>query len=91
VRYTGSRYYKALMLNYPNDDDRRRFRKQVLSGALSPRSRIGGLIEIHGHGGRGTDWTDGCVALTNEDMDQLMLSASMGMDVTIVRRADEWP
>ena len=91
VRHTGSKYYKALMLNYPNDDDRRRFRRQVASGALPSRARIGGLIEIHGHGGRGTDWTDGCVALTNEDMDELMQSAFLGMQVTIVRRSDEWP
>lgn len=91
VRHTGSKYYKALMLNYPNDDDRRRFRRQVASGALPSRARIGGLIEIHGHGGRGSDWTDGCVALTNEDMDELMQSAFLGMQVTIVRRSDEWP
>lgn len=91
VRHTGSKYYKALMLSYPNDEDRRRFRKLVASGGLPSRARIGGLIEIHGHGGRGTDWTDGCVALTNDDMDELMQYAFLGMNVTIVRRADEWP
>jgi L,D-peptidoglycan transpeptidase YkuD (ErfK/YbiS/YcfS/YnhG family) len=91
VRQSGSRYYKALMLNYPNEDDRQRFRRAVASGAISSRARIGSLIEIHGDGGRGSDWTEGCVALTNHDMDELMQSAFVGMQVTIVRRADQWP
>lgn len=91
VRHSGSKYYKALMLNYPNEEDRQRFRRAIASGTIPSRSRIGGLIEIHGHGGRGTDWTDGCVALTNDQMDDLMHYASMGMQVTIVRRSEQWP
>lgn len=91
VRHTGSKYYKALMLNYPNEEDRQRFRRAKASGAIPARSRIGGLIEVHGHGGRGSDWTDGCVALTNAEMDDLMRHAFLGMQVTIVRRSDAWP
>jgi lipoprotein-anchoring transpeptidase ErfK/SrfK len=44
----------------------------------------GSLIEIHGHGGTGRDWTDGCVALSNEDMDQLFSRVRVGTPVTIV-------
>jgi len=91
VRHTGSKYYKALMLNYPNEEDRQRFRRAVASGTIPARSRIGGLIEIHGHGGRRSDWTDGCVALTNNEMDELMPYAFLGMQVTIVRRSEQWP
>jgi hypothetical protein len=91
VRHSGSKYYKALMLNYPNEEDRQRFRRAVASGAIPARARIGGLIEIHGEGGRGSDWTEGCVALTNDHMDDLMQHAFLGMQVTIVRRSDEWP
>lgn len=91
VRNSGSKYYKALMLSYPNEHDRQEFRRMVASGAISSRSRIGGLIEIHGNGGRGSDWTDGCVALTNGEMDELMPHAFNGMQVTIVRRSDQWP
>ncbi len=84
-----SRYYKALRLDYPNDEDRRRYREAHRSGLV--KASIGGLIEIHGEGGRGEDWTMGCVALTNSDMDHLMRQVGVGTPVTIVRRAENWP
>ena len=41
-------------LVYPlNDEDRRRFDAAKRRGELTSRTRIGGLIEIHGEGGRG--------------------------------------
>jgi hypothetical protein len=87
ARSTGSKYYKALLIDYPNGDDRRRFSEDVNSSALPEDARIGGNIEIHGDGGQGRDWTDGCVALTNADMDHLMGYAYVGMPVTIVRKS----
>ncbi|GAB4111446.1 MAG: hypothetical protein Kow001_12880 [Acidobacteriota bacterium] len=79
-----TRYYKALLLNYPNDADRVAFRKALRQGKVNRRARIGGLIEIHGDGGRGQDWTDGCVALENGDMDTLFELAYVGMPVIVV-------
>ncbi len=81
-----TRYYKALLLNYPNDSDRAEFRKAIRQGKVNRRARIGGLIEIHGDGGRGQDWTDGCVALENRDMDALFDLAYVGMPVIVVGR-----
>ena len=49
---------------------------------------IGGLIEIHGHGGRGTDWTNGCIALSDAEMDRLFAAVFVGTPVTIVGTAD---
>jgi len=86
-----SKYYHALLLSYPNDLDRRRFAENKRKGMISKYARIGALIEIHGSGGRGEDWTDGCVAFTNRDMDHLFKYAAVGMPVTIVRRSDRWP
>jgi L,D-transpeptidase catalytic domain len=86
-----STYYKALLLSYPNANDQARFAENKARGIISRRARIGGLIEIHGEGGRGRDWTEGCVALTNKDMDHLMRYVSVGTPVTIVRRSDKWP
>jgi hypothetical protein len=91
VKSRGSRYYKALLLDYPNDLDKQRFRENKKKGVISARARIGGLIEIHGEGGKGQDWTEGCVALSNSDMDQLMRHVTMGTSVTVVRRSDRWP
>ncbi len=79
-----TKYYKALLINYPNDIDRMRFDKEIKQGTLSKKSAIGGLIEIHGGGGRGVDWTDGCIALRDEDMDALFRLADIGTPVTIV-------
>jgi hypothetical protein len=77
-------YYKALLLDYPNADDRAEFARARRSGDLPSGARIGGLIEIHGGGGRDQDWTDGCVALSNDDMDRVFERAGIGTPVTIV-------
>ena len=86
-----SKFYKALMINYPNENDRRRFTQNKAKGIISSRAKIGRLIEIHGTGGKREDWTDGCVALTNGAMDDIMKIAFIGMPVTIVRKSDRWP
>ncbi len=80
----GTRYYKALDINYPNEDDVREFREAKRKGELPRRAYIGGLIEIHGTGGRGANWTSGCVALRNRDMDAVFALAGVGTPVTIV-------
>lgn len=83
-----SRYYKALLLNYPNDDDRKRFASNKRAGRISKRAGIGRLIEIHGHGGQNRNWTDGCVAVADNDMLELMKYARVGTPVTIVRKLE---
>ena len=77
-------YYKALLINYPNDEDKQRFQSEITNGSLHRNAHIGGLIEIHGHGGKGADWTEGCVALTDSDMDKLYKMVSVGTPVTII-------
>jgi hypothetical protein len=79
-----TRYYKALMLDYPNEEDRRRFARAKRNGWLPRNATVGGLIEIHGEGGRNDDWTLGCVALGNSDMDHLFDRVAIGTPVTIV-------
>lgn len=79
-----TKYYKALMINYPNEEDRIQFTERKRKGLLSRNSRLGGLIEIHGDGGKGSDWTIGCVALTNENMDEVYSRLLRGSPVTII-------
>ncbi len=79
-----SRYHKALLINYPNEDDLRRFAENKRKGLVSSNRRLGNLIEIHGDGGKGADWTEGCVALSNRDIDRLYSKCSVGTRVTIV-------
>jgi len=70
-----TKFHRALLINFPNDEDRRKF---------AGHHDMGGLIEIHGLGGKGVDWTDGCVALKNEDMDVLFSLTGTGTPVIIV-------
>lgn len=79
-----TRYYKALEIDYPNEQDKRLFQEAKSNGSLPQNAQIGGLIEIHGEGGKGVNWTKGCVALANDDMDQLFHLVQIGTPVTIV-------
>jgi murein L,D-transpeptidase YafK len=72
-RNPNSGYHKNLGVSYPNDTDRAKARTL----GKSP----GGDIKIHGlrNGGFGiikklhrfTDWTNGCIAVTNGEIDEL--------------------
>jgi hypothetical protein len=83
-RSDSTKYYKALLINYPNDEDTAFFEKAKARGILPPSAKIGGMIEIHGNGGKGADWTEGCIALTDREMDSLFKIARVGTTVTIV-------
>jgi len=79
-----TRYYKAFLLDYPTQEDRRQLDALKAAGEVPRATRVGGLIEIHGEGGRGKDWTDGCVAITNDEIDWLFTRVAVGTPVTIV-------
>lgn len=79
-----TKYHLALLIDYPNAADLRRYRAAEADGRVRRGTGAGSLIEIHGHGGTGRDWTDGCVALSNEDMEALFAEVRVGTPVTIV-------
>jgi L,D-peptidoglycan transpeptidase YkuD (ErfK/YbiS/YcfS/YnhG family) len=88
-----TRYYKALLLNYPNREDMQRYKNSVKRGMIPAHVDVGGLIEIHGHGNQGFNWTNGCVALSDRDMDILYRQSSVNTPVIIVGSLlsrDEW-
>ncbi len=69
-----TRFHRALLLDYPNPDDRR-------------NGLTGGHIEIHGCGSGlrpgegGANWTLGCVALANSHIDRLFALEEAGKRV----------
>jgi L,D-peptidoglycan transpeptidase YkuD (ErfK/YbiS/YcfS/YnhG family) len=77
-----SRFYKALLINYPNEDDRRQFAIARRKGVIPSRVGIGGLIEIHGGGKEGM--TYGCIAMENHQIAELFELVDLGTPVTIV-------
>ena len=79
---TQSRFYKALLIDYPNDSDKKRFAQAKKRGLLPAGATIGGLIEIHG-GGKDA-LTNGCVGVENSVMDRLFPEVAVGTVVTII-------
>ncbi|HQG45657.1 MAG TPA: L,D-transpeptidase family protein, partial [bacterium] len=77
-------YYKALEIDYPNAEDIAQFNAAKARGEIARSAGIGGLIEVHGDGGKGANWTAGCVALRNRDMDTLYNMVEEGTPITIV-------
>jgi lipoprotein-anchoring transpeptidase ErfK/SrfK len=81
-----SRYYKALLINYPNEDDRKQFGIARQKGLIPRQAGIGGLIEIHG-GGKDS-MTYGCIAMDNPHIGELYKMVTVGTPVTIVGAVD---
>lgn len=83
-RNAHSQYYRALHISYPNADDRAQARKS----GLPP----GGDIMIHGlpngmrwigDAHRKRDWTDGCIAVTDKEIDEIWQLVPNGTTVEI--------
>ena len=79
-----SRYHKSIHISYPNSKDRANARRL----GVNP----GGDIMIHGQpndwGWASTitqlfNWTDGCIALTNKDMDVVWSTVDAGTPILI--------
>jgi len=87
-----TKFHKALLLNYPTSEHRRRFQEAKVQGVVAAHRAIGGLIEIHGQQPNGNNTTNGCIALDNADMDVVFHFAKEGTPVTVVGalQADNW-
>lgn len=86
-------YYRAYDIDYPNAHDRERYEFYRQNGLIEADRDIGGEIQVHGQG-ISRNWTFGCIALRNEDMDELFAhpEIAVGTPITIVgqqlRQAD---
>lgn len=79
-----TQFYRALVLDYPNADDRRRFHAAQTSGKIATGKSIGGQIEIHGVENALMAQTLGCIMLDNQHMATLFARVAPGTPVTIV-------
>lgn len=79
-----TQFYRALVLDYPNAEDRRRFELGKRSGKIGATKGIGGQIEIHGADNELLAQTLGCVMLDNPNMAHLFERVSTHTPVTIV-------
>jgi murein L,D-transpeptidase YafK len=79
-----TRFYRALVLDYPNQEDRRKFVAARKTGRIPAFRGIGGEIEIHGVENELMAQTLGCVMLDNPHMALLFDRVDEGTPVTIV-------
>lgn len=79
-----SAFYRAIHISYPNNSD--------IAAAKSRGVNPGGAIMIHGQKNglgwmsfisQGFDWTNGCIALTNSDMDIVWTEVREGTQIEI--------
>ena len=85
ARRAASNFHKALHISYPQEDD--------IGRARALGTKPGGAIMIHGlpndvpegflnHPYE--DWTDGCIAVTNAEMDEIWKMVSPGTPIVIL-------
>lgn len=76
-RNPDSRFHLSLGISYPSEDDR------ALAAAMGRPP--GGDIFIHGRNGRGgrLDWTEGCIAVTDREMEEIYAMVRVGTPITI--------
>lgn len=84
-RNANSDFYKSIHISYPNEKDR----ELASAWGLNP----GGSIMIHGLPNEaegmefaylGLDWTDGCIAVSNDEMDEIWQLVSDGTPIRIL-------
>ncbi|GAK82626.1 uncharacterized protein conserved in bacteria [Vibrio ponticus] len=79
-----SQFYRSIHISYPNEQD--------LAKASRLNLNPGGNIKIHGQKNgesrpskfvQSFDWTDGCIALSNEEMDEFLSLVKVGTPIEI--------
>ncbi len=93
-----SKFHLSLGLSYPSTDNAQRgiaaglidknekelIDQAIAKGEMPPqKTALGGEIFIHG-GGAASDWTEGCIALENADIEELFAVISKGVPVKII-------
>ncbi|WP_250657484.1 L,D-transpeptidase family protein [Alkalimarinus coralli] len=85
-RNQNSKFYRSIHISYPNEQDQQ--------FALAQGRDPGGMIMIHGRPNKSRDpvsawvldkmdWTDGCIAVKNEEMDEIWAAIDNGTPIDI--------
>lgn len=84
-RNNESRFYRSIHISYPNARD--------YAEAQKYGDHPGGLVMIHGQAGdagggrygrRSWDWTEGCIAVSNAEMDEIWAATDEGTPIEIL-------
>lgn len=83
-KYPHRQWHRFVWIDYPNAESRARFQRRKREGVIPANATIGGEIGIHGvpegmdhwiDGGE--DWTFGCIAMRNSDLDEVYALVSV--------------
>lgn len=81
---------RFMMLDYPTPESYAKFNQRKASGMIPPFAKIGGGVGIHGtwpHEGytidRYENWTQGCISMHNEDVEELYAMLTIGSPIII--------
>ncbi len=84
-KYPASRFYRAIHISYPSALD--------VAEARKYGGRPGGLVMVHGQPSNGPngyrdyrpwDWTAGCIAVSNAEMDEIWNATDEGTPIEIL-------
>jgi murein L,D-transpeptidase YafK len=83
-------FHQFLVVSYPNDEDRRRHAELRKRGEIPAGVGVGNGIGIHGTGHKDwngvhkeSDWTLGCVALDDDEIDEIASRVKDGTRIVI--------
>ncbi|MBD0287392.1 MAG: L,D-transpeptidase, partial [Flavisolibacter sp.] len=86
------KWSRMLLLDYPNAESLAKFNERKRRGEIPPYATPGGGVGIHGTWPRDdymvdrfSNWTNGCISLKNEDVEDLYNYVPVGTPVTIKR------
>lgn len=84
------KWSRFLLIDYPNDESKKKFNERKEKGEIPKDAKIGGAIGIHGTWPKEDfavdnfqNWTLGCISMKNEHVKQLYTKISSGTKVTI--------
>jgi murein L,D-transpeptidase YafK len=91
TKYPHPKWSKFILLNYPTRENWLKFAEAKRRGQIPWDAQIGGDIGIHGteydyRNIQGENWTLGCVALKNRDINELYGLVNTGSIVVILRK-----
>ena len=84
-RNPDSRFHRSMRISSPSDAD--------MQASYARHFEPGGEVRIHGlpaakrwlgHKHRQTDWTEGCIAVSSEEMDEIWQAVALGTTVEIL-------
>lgn len=85
------KWQKFMLFDYPNEESRRNHEIAKENGLIPASARIGGMVGIHGIWQNGDNvidmkhnWTDGCVAIKNKDVEELSKVIKPGITKIII-------